>query len=277
MKRVVVVGCGLIGGSIIQALRRSADELSIVGVDDDRILERAVSTGLLDQGHGLDQLGSPREVAEGADLVILALPVSAILAALPQWLAAAVPVTDTGSTKRAVLLQARRQIHSDWFVPGHPMAGRAEQGFLAARADLFQGRSWLVCPEGCRQDAVAAVDDLIRAVGARRHDVSAEEHDRLVAVTSHVPQLLASWLATAGAERQAMHAAGPAYADMTRIAGGSERMWKDILATNAAPIAEVLADGIRTLAAIAEELGEQPPKLEAALDLLALARSARNR
>lgn len=277
MKRVVVVGCGLIGGSIIQALRRSADEPSIVGVDDGRVLERVVSAGLLDEGHRLDQLGSPREVAKGADLVVLALPVKVILAVLPQWLAAEVPVTDTGSTKRAVLLQARREIHGGWFVPGHPMAGRAEQGFLAARADLFQGRSWLVCPEGCREDSLAAVDDLIRLVGARRHDVSAEEHDRMVAVTSHVPQLLASWLATAGAERQALHAAGPAYADMTRIAGGSERMWRDILVTNAAPIAEVLADAAKTLSAIAGDLGEQPPKLDAALELLACARLARNR
>ena len=151
------------------------------------------------------------------------------------------------------------------------MAGRERGGYESASPDLFRGRRWIVCPQGANGRACEATRAMVEAVGALWTEMTPQEHDLAAAMTSHLPQVLASWLAASTSERQ-RRAAGPAFADMTRIAGGSESMWKDIFKTNAGPLAEVVRKASEDLAALAEDLGAAEPRIQHALELLARAR-----
>jgi len=156
-------------------------------------------------------------------------------------------------------------------VPGHPMAGRERGGFESASHDLFRGRRWLVCPQGASLSALSVVKVLVETVGALWTEMTPEAHDFAVAMTSHLPQLLASWLAASTSEKQRI-AAGPAFADMTRIAGGSELIWKDIFETNAEPLAAAARKAAADLLGVAEDLEKAEPVLDRTLQLLAKAR-----
>jgi prephenate dehydrogenase len=144
-----------------------------------------------------------------------------------------------------------------------------------ARADLFVGRRWILCPERSEADAVRVVASLASAVGAEVVELTAVEHDRVVAMTSHVPQVLSSLLAVLGARRTALSGAGPAFLSATRRAGGGEAMWRDIFASNADEVAAALRDVAQELDVIAEALGRESPDLEPVLRLLARARAVR--
>jgi prephenate dehydrogenase len=159
------------------------------------------------------------------------------------------------------------------FVPGHPMAGAPAGGVELARAELFQGRRWLLCPEGRDADAIARVEDLVRSVGAEPLHLGALEHDRAVALTSHVPQLLASAMAVLAGRRDAAIAAGPAFLRLTRGAGGPASMWGDIFSSNADEVAGLLRELCGELERIAAQLEQVPAQTDAALELLAQARA----
>ncbi len=275
MKRVAVVGLGLIGGSVALSLRRHNPQLEVVAIDRRDVLDAACAEGFDFEFRAVEEGSNPSSLGYGCDLVVLAIPVRAIAECLADWLALGCPITDCGSTKAAPVEAVRGHSAAGRYVPGHPMAGREVGGLRNASAELFTGRPWLLCPEGSDVDALATVTSLIQLVGAQRVDLSVAEHDRAVALTSHVPQLLASWLADAAAQRGAALAAGPAFADMTRIAGGAESMWRDIFATNATSIAEVLDLGVETLGEVARALRQQPPSVEPALALLERARGQR--
>jgi prephenate dehydrogenase len=155
------------------------------------------------------------------------------------------------------------------------MAGLPFGGIERARADLFVGRPWLVCPEQSDPDAVEIVERLIRDVGAEPHRLTIEEHDRAVALTSHLPQLLASTLSVLAEKRCANVAAGPAFESATRVAGGGEAMWRDILATNADEISAVIDSLCAELEQVTRGLRRDPPDLGPALHLLERARVLR--
>jgi prephenate dehydrogenase len=277
MTRIAVFGLGLIGGSLALALRSRRAGVDVCGIDHPGVLgseaARAAAQSLVDVGDERSVMAAVRE----ADIVIFATPVRAICDALPRVLEGARVVTDCGSTKRAIAAAAAASPRHRRFVPGHPMAGRPGSGLEQATADLFQDRRWILCGETSDADAVEQVETLVRDVGAEPVRLTAEEHDRAVALTSHVPQVVASALKVLAARRNAELAAGPGFASATRVAGGSDAMWSDIFATNRDEVANALRDLSRELEQAALDLERGSGSPSRVLELLAAARALRRR
>jgi prephenate dehydrogenase len=233
MQNVAIVGVGLIGGSFGLALRRAGFEGRIVGVSSPQTIRTAIERGAIDEGADLAR------AVGGADLVFLSSPISVIadqLGAVDQYARPGTLITDAGSTKGVICRTAEEKVRRGLFLGGHPMAGKERSGIPAAEADLFQGRTWAVCPndEGLlRETCVTEFLDWVRAVGARIEVLSPAEHDSAVAFTSHLPQLLSTALAACLRDaEQATELAGPGLVDMTRLASSPYGIWKDILSTN---------------------------------------------
>jgi prephenate dehydrogenase len=266
VEQLTICGVGLIGGSLALAARR-AGVRQIVGIELNPLAQPA---NVVDSWVDAADANAVTEALSKAQLTVLAVPVGVSLQLLPRALAGASVVTDCGSTKRAIVERAAAEKHRSRFVPGHPMAGHPEGGVANARADLFAGRRWILCTEGADADAVALVEGLVRALGAEPVLLDAEAHDRAVALTSHVPQLMASALAVLSAEQDAGAAAGPAFASATRVAGGAESMWRDIFETNPDAVASALKRLGSELDAVAKGLEQGDARQ--ALELLARAR-----
>ena len=245
-RKVVIFGVGLIGGSFALALKKAGAVGHIVGVGRSRAsLERAQALGIIDSF-----VSSAAEAVVDADLVLIAAPVAqtgAILAAICPHLQPGTVVTDAGSTKTDVVAAARAALGSRiaCFVPGHPIAGREQNGPDAALADLYVGKKVVLAalPENLAAD-VERVAHAWRLCGAVIHALSAEEHDRVFAAVSHLPHLLAYALVDDLARKP--HAdllfqyAASGFRDFTRIAGSSPEMWRDItLANQAAMMTEL--------------------------------------
>lgn len=273
MKHVTVFGLGLIGGSVALALR--AQGVRVAAVDRREVLSLGLAEAAMDEGVEAGDKARVLDCVARTDLVVLAVPVGAIAGLLPEVLAHSEAVTDCGSTKRAVMNAARRLPGFDRFVGGHPMAGLPQSGLQTARADLFQGRSWILCPGSADESRLARVEHFVRSVGGLPVRMSAEEHDRAVALTSHVPQVLASLLAVLADRQNVGAAAGPAFERATRTAGGAESMWRDVFTTNADEVARALRTLSAELLRAAEGLETDPADPGDMLRLLAEARSAR--
>ena len=253
----VVIGTGLIGTSIALALREWGVAVGLVDQDV------AAAQLAADIGAGTvlaDALSTP--AGEPVDLAVLAVPPAAAAPVLAAAQAAGLArwYTDVASVKGAVLEHARA-LGCDLgsFVPGHPLSGRERSGPAAARADLFLGRPWVICPgPGSAPGAVAAALALVRCCRAQVVRLSAAEHDRSVALVSHAPHVVAAAMAArlASAPEPALLLSGQGIRDVTRVAAGDSRMWAQILAANAGPVAEVLAAVAADLAAAAEALRE---------------------
>ena len=267
-RRAVIVGVGLIGGSIGLALR--ADGWQVVGVDrDEQRLADAVARGAIDRTALVDELPA-------CDLAIVATPVDATVGMVERLLAAgAGAVTDVGSVKAEIAdgITDRR------FVPGHPMAGSEQDGLEGASADLFSGAMWVLCPTATTDDDVfAAVRDLVASLGANPIAIPAERHDLLVAVVSHVPHLTAATLmrladGRATEHRALLRLAAGGFRDMTRVAAGHPAIWPDICVQNAEAIVDVLDELVRELSAVRDVVAERDRA--ALLGQLEQARTAR--
>ena len=275
MKQIAIFGFGLVGGSIAAAVREAAPEVELVAVDLTDVVASSAVRALADRCVDSNDREAVRSVAGQADVCVLAAPVGVITAELPGLLEAAQVVTDCGSTKRSICAAVSGAARVGRFVPGHPMAGGPEGGAALARADLFRGQTWLLCPENSDADAVSRVESLIQMLGAKIVRMSLAAHDRAVAYTSHAPQLFASALAVLAADAGAVAAAGPAYRATTRSAGGAERMWRDIFTANADEISAVLRQLSAELQSVAVGLEAKPTDPSAALALLARARATR--
>lgn len=242
METVAIVGVGLIGGSFGLALREAGFRGQILGVSSSESIRTAVARGAVDREATLE------EAAASADLLYLALPISGILAALERL--ARTPgtkafVTDAGSTKRTITDHGTRLLGPHRFLGGHPMAGKEKRGVAEAEAGLFRGRPYLLTPEA--PDALdspqaRSLMEWLECMGARVVVLTPEEHDRLVARVSHLPQLLSTSLASLlGAEcPNGTLVSGPGLMDMTRLALSSFEIWGDILATNGDAIGAAL-------------------------------------
>ncbi|WP_053618688.1 prephenate dehydrogenase [Nocardiopsis sp. NRRL B-16309] len=281
--RVAVVGTGLIGTSIALALRARGVEVLLSDPD-------AASVRLacdLGAGRVLDESAQTRPV----DIAVIAAPPAVIPAVLrgAQDRGLAHVYTDVASVKASVLAEAER-LGCDMatFVPGHPMGGREKHGPGAARADLFLGRSWALCPTGkAGAETVAAVAELARLCGADPLVLEAEAHDRAVALVSHAPHVASSAVAARllSGDDTALTLAGQGVRDVTRVAGGDPAMWTEILTHNAVPVADVLHGMAADLAATADALhalarardGAGDEVLEPVRDLLARGRSGQER
>jgi prephenate dehydrogenase len=254
---VVVVGTGLIGTSAALALRRAGADVWLSDADP------AVATlaAELGAGHVLPGDGVPGGPADVAVIAVPPASVAPVLAAA-QRAGLARSYTDVASIKAQPLAQARDAgCDIARYVPSHPLAGRERSGPAAARADLFLGRTWALCPAPeSAPDAVAAVTALAVACGAEPVVTDAATHDRWVALISHAPHVvaaaLAAQLAAPSVPAGALELAGQGLRDTTRIAVGDTALWRQILTGNAGPVAEVLTAVARDLTQAAEDLTE---------------------
>jgi prephenate dehydrogenase len=222
-----------------------------VGVSSAPAIRDALDRGAIDEARPLVQ------AVARADLVFLSQTIGRILDTLrvigpclrPETL-----VTDAGSTKSRIVDQARSSLRGAQFLGGHPMAGKEKRGASEADPALFAGRTWILTPTNpAHLEAPPARELLfwIRKIGALPLVMAPEEHDRVVALTSHLPQLLSTALAATLSLRltapEHLKAAGPGLADMTRLASSSYDLWKDILETNRTAVEGALAASIEEL------------------------------
>jgi prephenate dehydrogenase len=254
--RIAIVGTGLIGASAGLAARR-AGLGEVIGWDvDPGALDVAVERGAVARAESLEgALGD-------ADIALVAVPVAGLPAVVRGVLDAApdtCTVTDVGSTKSAVCAVAGGDPR---FVGGHPICGAETRGPGRATADLFVGATWFLTPVGSIEpERYRAVHSLVAELGARPVAIEPEVHDRLVAVTSHLPHALANLLLNhAGAARVEGHdplaAAGGSLRDMTRIAGANPRIWVDIFLENRDALVTALAEHRRRVEQLEAALTE---------------------
>ncbi len=246
---VRVVGAGLLGASIGHALRGLGVDVALVDTSPSQ-LRLAIDYGA----------GRAAQADDEPELIVVAVPpdvtadvVEHELRAFPRAV-----VTDVASVKQEPWQRLReRGLDVSRYIGSHPLAGRERGGAIAARADLFVGRPWVVCRD---QDTAAAdlarVESLVLDLGATPVEMSPAEHDRAVALISHVPQLVASLLAGrfVGAPEDALRLAGQGVRDTTRIAASAPELWVQILGANAEPVVEVLDRLAEDLAAVAGAL-----------------------
>ena len=269
--RLVIVGAGLIGGSVAAAARERGYASYVVGVDAAR--------SALEQGTGLallDAVGMPRDLGPD-DLLVIATPTLAVpgvleeLAAGDGSFAGGATVTDVASVKGSVVAAAAALPGGvpERFVPGHPIAGSERSGIGAARADLFAGRRVILTPvAGTDAAACARVRDLWTALGAEVTEMDLAEHDRILAMTSHLPHLLAFALVDRlGREPEHETIFGLAaggFRDFTRIASSDPVMWADIFTANGAATRDVLDRLLADLGTLRDRLeaGDRDALLE---------------
>ncbi|HEX5392729.1 MAG TPA: prephenate dehydrogenase/arogenate dehydrogenase family protein [Rhodocyclaceae bacterium] len=285
LKKLVVCGVGLIGGSFALALKKAGVVDQVVGMGRNKAtLEEALRLGLID---AISQDWS--ESLAGADLVLLGMPVGQ----MPEVMAALVPhlgpntlVTDGGSTKSDVAAAARAAFGAQFpskigqFVPGHPIAGAEKSGPSAAQADLYQDRRVVLTPLAENSAAsVATVRAAWEACGARVSELTAEGHDRVFAAVSHLPHLLAFALVHDVAERdnseQLFGFAAGGFRDFTRIASSHPEMWRDICLANRHALLQELDAYMGQLLRLRVLLaGADGPGLEQLFDTARTAREA---
>ncbi len=255
--QVAIAGLGLMGGSIGLALRERAGA-HVVGFDLDAT-EAAVAfeRGCIDR-----VADSLAEACLGAELVVVATPVSTISSVVAEVMEAtdaSVTVTDIGSTKGHVVASVLAE-HCARFVGGHPICGSEAHGAVHARAELFTGATYFLTPSlESAPEHLSRVHALATAIGARPVVIDAEAHDRIVALTSHFPHVLANVLALQVAEAEVdgyrpVQSAGGSFRDMTRVAGANPAIWLDIFLDNRAAVLAAVEDAQARLSVVAEAL-----------------------
>jgi prephenate dehydrogenase len=240
-QRVGIVGLGLIGGSIALAARQIWPGSLVIGVDRKDVLERAMVL------HAIDVAADDAVVLAEADLVILAAPIQQnlqILQELADNVTGTAVITDTGSTKREVVEAAASLPDRLTFIGGHPLGGAARGGIEHARSDMFTGRPWLFTPaKGTDPQSLDRLKSFASGLGAVPQTLSPEEHDRLLAFISHLPQLTVSALMHVvgeAAREEGLSLSGRGLQDTTRLASSPPDIWKEVCATNADEIGTAL-------------------------------------
>ncbi len=252
---IAIVGLGLIGGSIALGVREQWPSSRVIGVDSEAVLAHALGSGAIDRA--VDSVAALPEAA----LIILAAPVRQnidLLKEIAQRKDRQGVVTDVGGTKREIVSAARALTPPTTFVGGHPLGGAERGGFAFARPDLFAGRPWIFTPDSDGSaDAVERLSRFVGGLGARPSTLGAEEHDRLMAFVSHLPQLTASALMdTVGsaAHSEGLRMAGRGLVDSTRLASSPADVWRDICLTNADAIGDALDSLIERLTQLRGDL-----------------------
>ncbi len=263
IRQITIIGTGLIGGSLALALRKKKFAGRIVGCDREGTLERARMRGAIDDG-AVD----PGDAVRGSQVVVLATPVLAICDLIERVgpvLPAKALLTDVGSTKTAVVDRALKVFGKNVgkrFLAGHPMAGKEMSGVDYADPDLFKNAVWFLSPlpdQNLNEGLFAEFAGWIDAIGARIAMLPAEEHDRLCAWISHVPQMISTALAAAlveefGADAPVLAAGGRALQEMTRISASPYSMWRDVAISNKKNLQDALWKVEQRLAHIRENL-----------------------
>jgi prephenate dehydrogenase len=278
MKRITILGPGLIGGSIALALRRTGvDHVTLWARRPEAVRE------IIAAGCGNTATADLAEAVKDADLVVLCVPVGA-MPGLATAIAADIRhdcvLTDVGSVKGPVIAELRPIFRGRArFVGSHPMAGSEHTGLAAARANLFDHTTCIVTPEpDTDAAALAGVSAFWKSIGCRVAELPAAEHDECVALVSHLPHLLAATLINTVAQRNehAFRVVGPGFRDSTRVAAGPPAMWREILCENAAAVLPAIDALIAKLSDFRHTLARTGDGKEI-LDLLDTARTTRAR
>lgn len=281
IERLAIIGVGLIGGSLALALRQGGACREVVGCGRNQAnLDRAVALGVIDR-----YTHDPAEAVAGADMVLVAVPLGAmraVFAAMRPGLSPEAVVTDVGSAKASVVLDAQ----AAWgelpagFVPGHPIAGTEQSGVEAAFATLYQGRRVILTPLATSgEQAVARVRAMWETAGAVVESMSVAHHDEVLAATSHLPHMLAFGLVDSLARMRDndeifRYAAG-GFRDFTRIASSDPVMWRDICLANRSALLDMMARYKEDLRLIEDAI--EAADGEALLEIFTRAKAARDR
>jgi len=263
IRQITIIGTGLIGGSLGLALKKRKFAGRIIGCDHPGTLEKAKMCGAIDAG-------SPNyaDAVHGSQVVVLATPVLAIVDLIERVgpsLSAKALLTDVGSTKALVVERAAKVFGKNVgkrFLAGHPMAGKELSGVEYADADLFHHAVWFLTPlpgQNLNEGLFAEYAGWLDQIGARIAMLPAEEHDRLCAWISHVPQMISTALAAAlveefGGEAPLLPAGGRALQEMTRISASPYSMWRDVAISNKKNLEDALWKVEQRLAHIRENL-----------------------
>ena len=275
---LTVVGVGLIGGSLAGALKAAGCVSEVIGYSrSQRNLRQALELGLIDRW-----TTDLTEAVAGANIVVLAAPVLAvenIFARLADTIGNDTLVTDVSSVKQPIIKAARTHLGENFtrFVPAHPIAGSEKSGATAARTTLFRNHWTIVTPVSeTDSDAVTCITGMWRAVGSRLIEMPAADHDRLLAMTSHLPHALAYALVAqlgeqVGSDASLQLAAGGFY-DISRIASSDPVMWRDIFLSNRKQVVARLQEYRESLGSLADliaagDAGALTEWLERARDL----------
>jgi prephenate dehydrogenase len=244
-----IVGVGLVGGSTGLAARRAGWE--VVGVDGPEVLEEALESRAVDRASTLKEV-------RGADLLVLATPISEVRQLLGDLSPTEALVTDAASAKLAIVREAERLDLR--FVGGHPMAGSQLAGVANAREDLFRGARYFLTPTGeTDPEDYREVAGFIRELGATPTAVDPEKHDLLMATLSHLPHLMAVALLKVASDisPEALSFAGPSFRDLTRVGASNPALWADILAENSPALGEALGAFAGSMAQIGTEISNR--------------------
>jgi prephenate dehydrogenase len=243
--RLAVVGTGLIGASVALAARRAGVGF-VAGFDPD-----STALGVATERGAVEPASSLEDAVGDAELTVVAAPVAHLAGSVTAVLdATGGTVTDVGSTKSGVVRAAEGD---ERFIGGHPVCGSEARGPANARAELFEGATWFLTPVArTSPERYRVLHSFVSALGAVPVAVDADAHDRLVALTSHLPHALANLLVNqAGATRieghEPLDAAGGSLRDMTRVAGANPRIWIDIFLENAGALRDALGEHRRRI------------------------------
>ena len=247
-QKIAFIGLGLISGSMIHATRRAFPEVIINGyARTEATRARALDIGLVDQVFDLAQ-----DAVVDADLIVLGTPVGVMAAVMQDIKNAIKPgavITDVGSVKGSVIEAVAPLVpdHAN-FVPGHPIAGTENSGPDAGFAELFEGRWWILTPQATTDpSATDALEKLIQSFGAKTARMDADHHDLVLAVTSHVPHLIAYTMVGVAddlqrvTESEVIEFSAAGFRDFTRIAASDPTMWRDVFLTNKDATLDILA------------------------------------
>ncbi len=248
MNTVAIIGVGLIGGSFGLALRKAGFTGPILGVSSLPAITAALEVGAISASATLEQ------AADQADLLYLAQPVDRILTTLEKLGPLVRPkclVTDAGSTKAVIARKARECLAAQNFLGGHPLAGKEQRGAHVADPDLFRNRPYVLTSPVPATPAATEFQTWLHRMGAQVLYLSPAEHDRTVAFTSHLPQLLSTALALTLAKNSSSRSTqifGPGLLDMTRLALSAPDLWMSILSTNQAEVSAAIDFFTKSLA-----------------------------
>lgn len=266
-KYVAIVGLGLIGGSLGLALKRGDREIHITGFDRSyATADEAYRRGIIDT-----VAPSVKSACEGADFIIFATPVNTTVSLMEEargWeLKQGVIISDTGSTKKPIMEAAKRLIDQGFtFIGGHPMAGSHKSGVAAAKGHLFENAYYILTPSGNENAGqIEELSDLLTPTKGKIVVLNAAEHDRMTAIVSHFPHIVASSLVGRLEDQESgqpfvKNLAAGGFRDLTRIASADPTMWRDITIQNRQELLEQLDGWLREMNNVREMIIENDPE-----------------
>ena len=244
--KIAIIGVGLIGASIALATRRAELASSVTGCEID-----SGKAGEIEKLGLVDHVTTDAVAAvQDADLVVMAVPVGALGPLAAQIVPAMKPgsvLTDTGSTKRSVLSDVDPHISGDiHWIPSHPLAGTEHSGPAADFAELFDGRYWLVLPREVPENKVVRFESFVTGMGSVSERMDADYHDKVLALTSHLPHLIAYTIVGTAVDLESqlkndvIRFSASGFRDFTRIAASDPVMWRDVFINNDEAVLEML-------------------------------------